>query len=316
MNSSAADVIFVPFFSSLSYNRHSKLREKEGESEDQRLQDELVEFLLHREEWQRSGGRDHLIVSHHPNSLASAKLKLSAAIFVVADFGRCSGDVSNLGKDIVAPYQHVVDSAAGELPPFDSRATLIYFQGAIHRKNGGAVREQLYHLLKDEEDVHFAYGAARGLGVRSAARGMATARFCLTIAGDTPSSNRLFDAIARRCVPVVISNDLELPFEDVLDYAEFCVFVPAADALRRGFLVELLRAGHFEYQFPSQKDGAVQMIWGPWPGSCPLSGWPSTGRADSAGVPGGASRALGKMPSFSETPPARWETGGGSRIPA
>lgn len=144
---------------------------------------------------------------------------------------------------------------------------------------GGAVREQLYHLLKDEEDVHFAYGAARGGGVRSAARGMAAAKFCLTIAGDTPSSNRLFDAIARRCVPVVVSDDIELPFEDVLDYGEFCVFVPAADALRKGFLVELLRgfrrgewrrmwerlnqvAGHFAYQFPSQKDDAVQMIWG------------------------------------------------------
>lgn len=136
MNSSAADVIFVPFFSSLSYNRHSKLHEKERASEeDQRLQDELAEFLLHQEEWRRSGGRDHLIVAHHPNSLAGTKRKLSAAMFVVADFGRCSGDVANLGKDIVAPYQHVVDSVAGELPPFSSRPTLIYFQGAIHRKN-------------------------------------------------------------------------------------------------------------------------------------------------------------------------------------
>ncbi|KAJ6873497.1 hypothetical protein NC651_032389 [Populus alba x Populus x berolinensis] len=54
---------------------------------------------------------------------------------------------------------------------------------------------------------------------------MASSKFCLNIAGDTPSSNRLFDAIASQCVPVIISDGIELPFEDVLDYSEFGIFV-------------------------------------------------------------------------------------------
>lgn len=108
---------------------------------------------------------------------------------------------------------------------------------------------------------------------------MASSKFCLNIAGDTPSSNRLFDAIVSHCVPVIISDEIELPFEDVLDYSEFCIFVRASDAVKNGFLLNLLRgierekwtkmwerlkeiAHHFEYQYPSQAGDAVDMIWG------------------------------------------------------
>jgi hypothetical protein len=37
-------------------------------------------------------------------------------------------------------------------------------------------------------------------------------------AGDTPSSSRIYDAIANLCIPVIVSDDIELPFEDLLDY--------------------------------------------------------------------------------------------------
>ena len=107
---------------------------------------------------------------------------------------------------------------------------------------------------------------------------MASSKFCLNIAGDTPSSNRLFDAIASHCVPVIISDDIELPFEDVLDYSEFCIFVRSSDAVKEGYVLNLLRGidrerwtkmwerikeigHHFEYQHPSLPGDAVNMIW-------------------------------------------------------
>lgn len=42
-------------------------------------------------------------------------------------------------------------------------------------------------------------------------------------AGDTPSSARLFDAIVSGCIPVIISDELELPFEGILDYRKVCL---------------------------------------------------------------------------------------------
>ncbi|XP_020174570.2 probable arabinosyltransferase ARAD1 [Aegilops tauschii subsp. strangulata] len=279
-NASLADVFFVPFFASLSYNRHSKLRGRDRVSRNRILQAELVRYLMRQEEWRRWGGKDHLVVPHHPNSMMQARRKLSAAMYVLSDFGRYPPDVANLKKDVIAPYMHVVRSLGDdESPAFGQRPVLAYFQGAIHRKDGGKVRQKLYQLLKDEKDVHFTYGSVRQNGIRRATKGMASSKFCLNIAGDTPSSNRLFDAIVSHCVPVIISDEIELPFEDVLDYSEFCVFVRASDAVRQGSLLRILRgvtrdqwttmwrrlkevAHHFEYQYPSKPDDAVQMIWG------------------------------------------------------
>lgn len=48
--------------------------------------------------------------------------------------------------------------------------------------------------------------------------------FCLSPAGDTPSSARLFDAIVSGCIPVVVSDELELPFEGLLNYQQVLLF--------------------------------------------------------------------------------------------
>lgn len=277
-DTSLANVFFVPFFSSVSYNRHSKLHGKEKVSRNRYLQDELVKYLRSREEWKRYGGKDHIILAHHPNSLLTARKKLSSAIFLLSDFGRYPAEIANISKDIVAPYVHVVDSIGKDSASFDERTTLVYFQGAIVRKDGGMIRQELHKLLKDEKDVHFTYGSARGKGIKEAGQGMLTSKFCLNIAGDTPSSNRLFDSIVSHCVPVIISDEIELPFEDVFDYTEFSVFIRASDSVKKGFLMGVLRginqdkwtkmwrrliqiSHHFEYQYPSKEGDAIQMIW-------------------------------------------------------
>ncbi|PWA95793.1 Exostosin-like protein [Artemisia annua] len=278
-NSSQANVIFVPFFSSWSYNLNCKIRLTNENNMDRVLQERLMKYLIGTEEWKKSGGKDHLIMAHHPNSLLLARRYLSSAIFVLADFGRYPKWIANINKDIIAPYKHVVKRLnASNSPSFEERPVLVYFQGGIHRKDGGKIRRILYDLLKDENDVHFTFGKPSPDGVRAASIGMASSKFCLSIAGDTPSSNRLFDAIASHCVPVIISDEIELPFEDVLDYSEFAIFVRARDASKKGYLLKLIRgvqrekwidmwrrlkkiAPHFEYEYPSKPGDAVDMIW-------------------------------------------------------
>jgi hypothetical protein len=132
--------------------------------------------------------------------------------------------------------------------------------------------------LKNEKDVHFSFGSIQKDGIKKATEGMRSSKFCLNIAGDTPSSNRLFDAIASHCVPVIISDEIELPFEDVLDYSEFCIFVRTSDAIEENYLINFIRSigkeewtkmwnklkeveHFFEYNFPSKEGDAVQMIW-------------------------------------------------------
>ncbi|EPS60316.1 hypothetical protein M569_14487 [Genlisea aurea] len=278
-NSSEADVVFVPFFSSISYGRFSKLKPGESRSTNVVLQEKLVRFLRDQVEWKRSGGIDHVVVAHHPNSLLHARTKLWPAIFVLSDFGRYPPSVANVDKDVVAPYKHVIRSFVNDSSGFDDRPILLYFQGAIYRKDGGAIRQELYYMLKDEPDVHFAFGSVQKNGINEASTGMRSSKFCLNMAGDTPSSNRLFDAIASHCVPIVISDEVELPYEDVLDYSQFCVFVRTSDALKKGFVMNVARnvvgrdewtrmwtrlkevQQFYEFRFPSKENDAVQMIW-------------------------------------------------------
>ncbi|KAJ0959876.1 hypothetical protein J5N97_000390 [Dioscorea zingiberensis] len=273
MDSREADVVFVPFFSSLSYNRHSKVTPPMKESTNKMLQNKLVQFLVSQEEWKRSGGRDHVVMAHHPNSMLDARMKLWPCVFILSDFGRYPPTIANVEKDIIAHLQaYVVRTFENDSSGFDDRRTLLYFQGAIYRK------DELYYLLREEKDVHFSFGSIQANGIKDSTRGMRSSKFCLNIAGDTPSSNRLFDAIASHCVPVIISDDIELPYEDILDYSKFCVFVRTSDALKKNFLLKLIRGiskeewtrmwerlkeveGYFEFGYPSQKNDAVQMIW-------------------------------------------------------
>nr|CAB3459223.1 unnamed protein product [Digitaria exilis] len=282
-----ADLNFVPFFASLSYNRHSRPVPPEKVARDKALQEKLVRYLTARPEWKRYGGADHVIVAHHPNSLLHARAALSPAVLVLSDFGRYQPRVARLEKDVIAPYKHMAKTFVNDSAGFDDRPTLLYFRGAIYRKElicciihaqGGSIRQELYYMLKDEKDVYFSFGSVQDHGASKASQGMHSSKFCLNIAGDTPSSNRLFDAIVSHCVPVIISDDIELPYEDVLDYSKFSIFVRSSDAVKKGYVMKLISGvskeqwtsmwnrlkevdKHFEYQYPSQKADAVQMIW-------------------------------------------------------
>ena len=109
-------------------------------------------------------------------------------------------------------------------------------------------------------------------------QGMRSSKFCLHPAGDTPSSCRLFDAIVSHCVPVIVSDQIELPFEDEIDYSQFSLFFSFKEALEPGYMVNQLRkfpkekwvemwkrlkniSHHFEFQYPPKKEDAVDMLW-------------------------------------------------------
>nr|GEX39311.1 probable arabinosyltransferase ARAD1 [Tanacetum cinerariifolium] len=275
-----ADVFYVPFFSSLSFNVNGKNMTDPDTEIDRQLQVDILKFLRDSSYWQKNSGRDHVIPMHHPNAFRFLREEVNASILIVADFGRYSKSLANLRKDVVAPYKHVVESYVKDDPPnpYKLRKTLLFFRGRTVRKSEGKVRRKLEKLLKGYEDVHFEAGFATGEGINASMQGMRSSKFCLHPAGDTPSSNRLFDAIVSHCVPVIVSDHIELPFESELDYSKFALFFSVKEALIPGYMVEYLRkipqdrwlrmwkrlkeiTHHFEYQYPPKKDDAVNMVW-------------------------------------------------------
>ncbi|XP_051139980.1 probable arabinosyltransferase ARAD1 [Andrographis paniculata] len=300
-----ADVIFVPFFATMSAElqliiNKSVFRKRVEENEDYVRQKMVVDLVKKSEAWQRSGGRDHVFVLTDPVSMYHLKDEIAPAILLLVDFGgwqhldakTSNGSSDNemihhtqvsLLKDVIVPYTHL-------LPRLDisndrKRHQLLYFKGAKHRHRGGLVREKLWDILINVPGIIIEEGFPNATGKEQSIKGMRSSEFCLHPAGDTPTSCRLFDAIQSLCIPVIVSDNIELPFEGIVDYSEFSVFVAVSDALRPNWLVNHLKSFSTEqkdqfrrnmaeaqpiFQYdngypggvgPVPSDGAVNHIW-------------------------------------------------------
>eukprot|EP00249_Psilotum_nudum_P004983 c18474_g1_i1 orf=162-1577(-) len=304
-NSSEADVVFVPFFATLS--AELQLRKAKGkfrrkiDNEDYERQKRVLDIVMKSVEWQRSGGSDHVFVLTDPVAMWHFRSKVSPAILLVVDFGGwymedskedleavgAGGTIQHMQvsllKDVIVPYTHLLPS----IPPSHDhlREILLYFKGAKHRHRMGLIREKLWAVLENEPDVLLEEGFPNKSGQNQALKGMRSSEFCLHPAGDTPTSCRLFDAVASLCIPVIVSDTIELPFEGMIDYTEFSVIVSANEALQPNWLVQYLRSidvnqrkmmrerlAHVQHKFeydnglpggvgPMIEDGAVNLIW-------------------------------------------------------
>ncbi|KHF99569.1 hypothetical protein F383_08014 [Gossypium arboreum] len=236
-----ADLFYVPAFSSLSLIVNAGRPPGSASAySDEEMQEQLAEWLTGQEYWKRNNGWDHVIIAGDPNALYRVVDRIKSAVLLVSDFGRLRPDQGSLVKDVVIPYSHRISTYTGDFGVKD-RTTLLFFMGNRYRKEGGKIRDLLFQILENEEDVVIKHGTQSRENRRAASRGMHTSKFCLNPAGDTPSACRLFDSIVSLCVPVIVSDSIELPFEDIIDYKKFSVFVETTTALKPGYLVSLLR---------------------------------------------------------------------------
>lgn len=190
-----------------------------------------------------------------PVAMWHVKDEIGPAMLLVVDFGgwyrldakssygnsseRIQHMQVSLLKDVIVPYTHLLPVL--HLSEDQPRHTLLYFKGAKHRHRGGVVREKLWDLLVNEPRVVMEEGFPNATGREQSIKGMRTSEFCLHPAGDTPTSCRLFDAIQSLCIPVIISDHIELPFEGMVDYLDFSVVVSVNDALQPKWLVSYLQ---------------------------------------------------------------------------
>lgn len=272
-----ADLFYVPFFTTISFF----LLEKQ---DCKALYREALKWVTDQPAWKRSEGRDHIFPIHHPWSFKSVRRNVKNAIWLLPDMDSTGnwykpGQVS-LEKDLILPYVPNVDLCDVKCisDTASTRTTLLFFRGRLKRNAGGKIRAKLVAELGGAEGVVMEEGTAGEGGKAAAQDGMRRSIFCLSPAGDTPSSARLFDAIVSGCLPVIVSDELELPFEGILDYRKIAIFVSSSDAVQPGWLLSFLKSitpskiremqmnlgqysRHFVFSSPAQPLGPEDLVW-------------------------------------------------------
>ncbi|MBA0735170.1 hypothetical protein Gogos_019039 [Gossypium gossypioides] len=294
-----ADLFYVPFFTTISFFLLEKQQCKAlyrvfisvdnlGHCilpSDSFQREEALKWVTDQPAWKRSEGRDHIFPIHHPWSFKSVRRYVKNSIWLLPDMDSTGnwykpGQVS-LEKDLILPYVPNVDLCDAKcVSESESKRTiLLFFRGRLKRNAGGKIRSKLVTELAGAKDVVIEEGTSGDQGKAAAQKGMRRSIFCLSPAGDTPSSARLFDAIVSGCIPVIISDELELPFEGILDYRKIAIFVSSTDAVQPGWLLPFLKgtsstqiremrrnlvefSRHFMYSSPAQPLGPEDLMGG------------------------------------------------------
>ncbi|KAJ0979021.1 hypothetical protein J5N97_014495 [Dioscorea zingiberensis] len=251
-----ADFFYIPFFTTISY------------------------FLLEKQQCKAL----YRVCEWFQGSFKMVRRFMKKAIWLLPDMDSTGnwykpGEVW-LEKDLILPYVANVNACDANCVSENQprRKSLLFFRGRLKRNAGGKIRSKLVEVLRDAEGVVIEEGSIGVAGKEASQNGMRSSIFCLSPAGDTPSSARLFDAIVSGCIPVIVSDELELPFEGILDYRKIALFVSSSDAIQPDWLVKFLNSigskqirsmqdnllkysRHFLYSSPSQPLGPEDLTW-------------------------------------------------------
>ncbi|GJP55428.1 hypothetical protein CLOM_g14377 [Closterium sp. NIES-68] len=290
---SQADALFLPLFSSLLLFRSAPpnasdplcLRHLSLRTPPALLSSLLssVASLLQQHQPPRAP-LPLLLPAMHPHALAPLKVQLAAAHFMLTDISHTSPQAVSLGKDVVVPLASVVPPLLVDSGEWAQRPTLAFFHGPPQSAERVRLAAVLAGSIDFDVSVWGEAGTEEQVAVERARaeQGMRTAKFCLVLPGEVPSSVGLVDAIMSGCVPVLlVSSSLPapaLPLEASVPYAQLVRAVPLRLALRARYLLEALGVvkrhewmrmwyrlrefrESFLYSSPPREGGPEDLVW-------------------------------------------------------
>lgn len=234
MNKDEAQLFFVP-----SYVKCVRMM---GRLNDKEINQTYVKVLEQLPYFRRSGGRDHIFI--FPSGAGAHLFKawatyLNRSIILTPEGDRTDKrDTSafNTWKDIIIPGNVddsilLQNSAKDDLVkpiPLSKRKYLANFLGRAQGKVGRLQLLKLSQQFPDKlEAPELKFSGPEKFGRIEYFQHLRNAKFCLAPRGESSWTLRFYEAFFVECVPVILSDQIELPFQNVLDYSQFSIKWPA-----------------------------------------------------------------------------------------
>lgn len=236
-----ADLFFVPVYVSCNFstpNGFPSLSHARG------LLAEAVDLVRARMPyWNRSAGADHVFVASHDFGACFHPMEDVAIADGIPEFLKRSILLQTFGvqghhvcqdvEHVVIP-PHVPPEVAHELPEPEKaqRDIFAFFRGKmeVHPKNISG----RFYSKKVRTELLQHYGRNRKFYLKrkrfdNYRSEMARSLFCLCPLGWAPWSPRLVESVLLGCIPVIIADNIRLPFPSVLQWPEISLQVAEKD---------------------------------------------------------------------------------------
>ncbi|KAK3154209.1 hypothetical protein QOZ80_2BG0187690 [Eleusine coracana subsp. coracana] len=192
--------------------------------------------------WNKTDGADHFFVVPHDfgacfhyqeeKAIERGILPMLRRATLVQTFGQKNHVCLKEGSITIPPYAPPQKMQAHLIPADTPRSIFVYFRGLFYDNGndpeGGyyarGARASLWENFKNNPlfDISTEHPATYY-------EDMQRAVFCLCPLGWAPWSPRLVEAVVFGCIPVIIADDIVLPFADAIPWEEIGVFVDEED---------------------------------------------------------------------------------------
>eukprot|EP00249_Psilotum_nudum_P017117 c26169_g1_i2 orf=288-923(-) len=145
--------------------------------------------------------------------------------------------------------------------PLAERKYLANFLGRAQEKVGRLKLLELSKKFPDQlEAPTLAFSGVMKFSRREYFEHLRNAKFCLAPRGESSWTLRFYESFFVECVPVILSDQVELPFQNVLDYSQFSIKWPATH-INEDFLQYLRSIPDREIERMLTYGRAVRCLW-------------------------------------------------------
>ncbi|XP_004288502.1 PREDICTED: probable glycosyltransferase At5g03795 [Fragaria vesca subsp. vesca] len=222
--------------------------------------------------WNRTLGADHFFVTCHDVGVRATEglpLLVKNSIRVVCSPSYDVGFIPH--KDVALPQvlQPFALPAGGN--DVENRTTLGFWAG--HRNS--KIRVILARVWENDTELYILNNRiSRAEGNLLYQKKFYTTKFCICPGGSQVNSARPTDSIHYGCIPVILSNYYDLPFNDILDWRKFAVILTEKDVFQLKHILKAIPYSdfltlhknlvkvqkHFQWNSPPIKYDAFHMV--------------------------------------------------------